>query len=75
MLGVVQKMNGKVKFYNVKNSYGFITAEDGKDYFVHASGLGEGVRLNENDEVTFDVVESDRGLKAENVQKAGSADE
>ena len=62
-------MNGKVKFFNEKNGYGFISAEDGKEYFVHSSGLGEGVRITENDDVSFEIVESDRGPKAEQVQR------
>jgi CspA family cold shock protein len=63
------KMNGKVKFFNEKNGYGFVTAEDGKEYFVHSTGLAEGVRIAENDDVTFEIVQSDRGPKADNVQK------
>ena len=62
-------MNGKVKFFDEKNGYGFVTAEDGKEYFVHSTGLAEGVRITENDDVTFEIVESDRGPKADNVQK------
>lgn len=62
-------MNGKVKFFNEKNGYGFVTAEDGKEYFVHSTGLAEGVRITENDDVTFEIVESERGPKADNVQK------
>jgi len=54
--------------------FGFIAADDGKEYFVHQSALGEGVTLNENDAVTFDVEEGDRGPKAVNVSK-GSAEE
>jgi CspA family cold shock protein len=62
--------NGTVKFYNRMKHFGFITAEDGKDYFVHQSGVKEGVQLNEGDKVIFDIVEGDRGAKAENVTKA-----
>ncbi len=63
------KMKGTVKFYNHDKHFGFITGEDGKDYFVHSSGLADGVSLNDNDEVMFDVEQGDRGLKAANVQK------
>lgn len=63
-------MNGEVKFYNDSKHFGFITGEDGKDYFVHVSGLGEGVSVTENDKVTFEAEEGDRGLKAVNVQLA-----
>jgi cold shock protein len=63
-------MNGTVKFYNEGKGFGFIAGEDGKEYFVHITGLNEGVRLQDNDAVTFDVVEGDRGPKAENVSLA-----
>ncbi len=62
-------MEGTVKFFNEKKQFGFITGEDGKDYFVHASGLKEGTSLNEGDKVKFEVVEGDRGPKAEQVEK------
>ena len=62
-------MNGTVKFFNENKGFGFITAEDGKEVFVHMSALEEGVTLYENDAVSFDVEEGDRGSKAVNVQK------
>jgi len=62
-------MNGTVKFFNEMKGFGFITAEDGKDIFVHQSALEEGTSLNDNDTVTFDVEDGDRGLKAVNVKK------
>ncbi|MBW2991569.1 cold shock domain-containing protein [Candidatus Woesearchaeota archaeon] len=62
-------MKGKVKFFNDMRGFGFITAEDGKEVFVHQSALKEGVVLKENDSVTFDVEEGDRGSRAVNVKK------
>ncbi len=62
-------MNGKVKFFNQMKGFGFIAAEDGKEYFVHQSGLAEGLSLQENDAVSFDVEEGPRGPKAVNVSK------
>lgn len=62
-------MNGKVKFFNRMNKYGFIAGEDGKEYFVHESGLTEGTTINENDEVTFEVIAGDKGPKADKVAK------
>ncbi len=62
-------MKGTVKFFNDMKGFGFIAAEDGKEYFVHQSGLQEGVTLQENDSVTFDVEQGDRGPKAVNVKK------
>lgn len=63
-------MNGTVKFFNNLKGFGFITAEDGKDYFVHQTGLKGGVTLHDNDSVTFDVAQGDKGPKAVNVEKS-----
>ncbi len=63
-------MKGNVKFFNTMKGFGFIAGEDGKEYFVHSTGLKEGVSINENDTVSFDVEEGDRGPKAVNVEKA-----
>lgn len=63
-------MKGTVKFFNDMKGFGFIAADDGKEYFVHQTGLQDGVTLNENDVVEFDVEDGDRGPKAVNVSKA-----
>ena len=62
-------MKGTVKFFNEGKGFGFITGEDGKDIFVHQSALGAGVTLQNNEAVTFDVEQGDKGLKAVNVIK------
>jgi CspA family cold shock protein len=62
-------MKGTVKFFNTQKAFGFIVGEDNQEYFVHETGLAEGVRLQEGDAVTFDVEEGDRGPKAVNVNK------
>ena len=62
-------MEGTVKFFNSMKHFGFIAADDGKEYFVHASGLKEGTSITEGDKVSFKVVEGDKGLKAEQVEK------
>jgi CspA family cold shock protein len=62
-------MNGKIKFFNSMKGFGFIKGEDDKDYFVHQSSVPEGVTLQENDEVTFEVIQGDRGPKADKVVK------
>ena len=66
-------MKGKVKFFNKGKGFGFIAGEDGKEYFVHQTGLNDGVFLNENDEVTFKVEQGDRGPKAVDVSKGGGS--
>lgn len=62
-------MEGTVKFFDGTKGFGFIDGEDGNEYFVHTTGLEEGVRINEGDKVSFEVVQGDRGPKAEKVRK------
>ncbi len=62
-------MKGTVKFFNRVKEFGFITGEDGKDYFVHKTGLEEGVTIDENDSVIFETEKGDKGLKAVQVSK------
>jgi cold shock protein len=62
-------MKGTVKFFDATKGFGFISGEDGKEYFVHQTALGEGVSIGENDAVNFDVEQGDRGPKAANVSK------
>jgi len=74
---VVQKerfmSEGTVKWFNPRKGYGFIATEDGRDIFVHyASISGDGYKtLVEGDAVSFDIVEGEKGLRAENVVRAG----
>ena len=61
-------MQGKVKFFNETKGFGFIIDnETGNEYFVHISGINENT-LNENDEVTFELVDGKKGLNAINVR-------
>jgi len=63
-------MKGKVKWFNPIKGYGFIEPEEGEDVFLHHTALkDETIRLNEDDEVEFDVEESPKGPKAKNVKK------
>ncbi|MBM3401772.1 MAG: cold-shock protein [Bacteroidetes bacterium] len=59
---------GTVKFFNESKGFGFITLEDGKEIFVHVSGLKQDIR--QNDKVEFDVEEGKKGLSAVNVRLA-----
>ncbi len=60
-------MEGIVKWYNLKKGYGFIKGEDEQDYFVHFSALN-GAMLRENDKVSFEAVDTDRGKQAQKVK-------
>jgi CspA family cold shock protein len=65
-------LKGKVKWFNNQKGYGFITRDDGSgDVFVHYSSIdGGGFKsLAEGDAVEFEVVDSDKGPKAANVNK------
>jgi cold shock protein len=62
-------MEGKVKFFNETKGFGFIKeAETGKEYFVHITGVNGGNTLNQDDDVSFDLVEGKKGLNAVNVE-------
>ena len=62
---------GKVKWFNAEKGYGFITAEDGTDVFVHFSAIqSDGFKtLDEGQAVSFDITQSDRGPQASIVVK------
>ena len=61
---------GTEKWFNNQKGYGFITAEDGKDVFVHFSGLNmEGFKtLEEGAAVEFDITDGAKGPQAVNVE-------
>ena len=56
-------MNGKVKWYDVKKGFGFITGDCGSDFFVHHSDI-KCKTLADGDHVTFDVAATAKGEKA-----------
>ncbi len=62
---------GTVKWFNNEKGFGFISRESGPDVFVHYTAIvEEGYRsLNEGDQVSFEVVEGQKGLQARNVMR------
>jgi CspA family cold shock protein len=63
---------GVVKWFNNEKGYGFISANGGDDIFVHKNSVRGEVNdkeLHEGSQVTFDVVEKEKGPMAINVQK------
>ena len=65
-----EQKQGTVKWFDSKKGYGFITpSEGGKDLFVHHTSLQmDGFKtLNEDQQVSYEVSDSDRGPVATNV--------
>ncbi|MDE5578781.1 MAG: cold-shock protein [Alistipes sp.] len=63
-------MKGQVKWFDSKKGYGFITGENGKEIFVHFSGiLSDGFKsLNEGQQVEFEIGNGAKGEQAVNVK-------
>ena len=67
---------GKVKWFSNVKGYGFLEKEGGtQDIFVHYSSIqGEGYKkLEEGEEVTFEVVQGEKGPQATNVVRQKKA--
>jgi CspA family cold shock protein len=60
---------GKVKWYNETKGFGFIECENGKDVFVHRTGLVSPYGgLEANQEVIFQIKQGEKGDMAINVK-------
>lgn len=66
-----ERVSGTVKWFNDEKGYGFIAREAGADVFVHHSSiLGNGFKtLAEGEQVEFELGDSPKGPRAENVQR------
>ena len=64
-------MKGTVNNFNKEKGYGFIRAEDNRDYFFHYSALimDDYKTAEKGENVEFEIEESDRGPRAKNVKK------
>ena len=64
--------SGKVKWFDNKKGFGFIEGEGGKDVFVHHTSIeAEGFKtLTEGEIVSYELIQSEKGMKAQHVQRA-----
>jgi len=60
-------MEGTVKFFNRKKGFGFITGDNGKDYYVHATSIASDEVIYDDDVVSFSPENSNKGMAAKNV--------
>jgi cold shock protein len=59
---------GTVKFFNEKKGYGFIVDDKSeREVFVHHTGLVD--QIGNDDKVSFEVAEDQKGKKAVNVRR------
>ena len=64
------KVQGKVKWFDPRKGYGFITTADGKDVFVHQSNVETGrvyMGFRPGDEITCELEDGERGTHATHV--------
>jgi CspA family cold shock protein len=60
---------GRVKWFDPAKGFGFVTAEDGEQVFLHASSLPDGAEVGPGTRLEFDIVDGRRGKQ---VLKAGT---
>ena len=63
-------MDSRVKWFKYEKGYGFIEYKENEDIFVHYSAImQDGYKtLNQGDNVNFDLIETEKGFQAQNVQ-------
>lgn len=63
--------SGKIKWFDNNRGFGFIAQSSGQDVFIHHTAVAERgfIKFEEGDEVTFELISSEKGPKAQNVQK------
>jgi CspA family cold shock protein len=62
-------MKGKVKWYNIKQGYGFVNGEDGRDVFIHKSDIPFWtIYLKKGDKIEYTKEKTYKGVKAKNLK-------
>jgi CspA family cold shock protein len=66
---IEREITGAMKWYDGTRGFGFVTCDDGRDVFVHHTGLATKgfAKPTEGQRVTFDIANGKRGLKAVNL--------
>lgn len=66
-------MTGEVKWFDTKKGYGFITSDDGKDFFVHYTGIVSDSfkTLDKGEKVSFELEDGVKGVQATQVKAIG----
>ena len=67
---MAERETGAVKWFSAEKGYGFIVRDRGDDIFVHHSQIAQSGyrRLQEGQRVEYSVVQSDKGLQAQEVK-------
>lgn len=61
-------MEGKIKFFNQEKGWGFISGNDGQEYFLHISQLPTNTEAPEQgSDVRFDTQQTEKGMQAQNI--------
>lgn len=62
-------MDGTVKWFDKKKGYGFIESETNSDIFVHYTSFDDTLNtLDEGQEVSFEIVDGEKGPRADKVR-------
>ncbi len=69
VLALTQRRRGAVKWYDKRKGFGFITASDGSEVFVHRQALGQVRSLRRGDVVAFRIEQGEAGAQATEVER------